>query len=629
MSHTCAAPPTSIQRVWLFLLAIAALAAGSVSGQGPPPGIAVPEGISATVEDIEVDVVRGFSVEVPLSGYSPTNKRLEYSIFEGTGPEHGTLGEIVKAADGKGARVRYSCPADSVALADEFKYRARPVAEGSRPSSAATVRIRIVEPSPVLQIPEALDFGRVPIRTSAVRDLPVRNVGTGTFVAELRPPAPFSVRAADARLEVPPGEVRVVKLVFEPGESVEQKRGEWVVQAGVPEGTVKLGGRGFAPFVPVTSTLGFAADPQTHRRVARLGVRNPGAEAVAIDLRGPDRVELSAARLELEAGGDGEVRMEIPAADVESLQGTLTMVADGHRVEVELKAEPAPGRVVVTRPENGRTLRFEGDYGGTMTQVLALTNRGGQGAFVSARVNPPFRLLEGDSGREVQPGATVTYTIELLPDRAGGFAEQLRLSGVDELTELELEALVSLPPGVEPPPMRVYVPSREEGGATIPVPVDWLAIGRAEKPRQISYSIPVVRAAFLESLGSDRVAFRWDHPDGKQREYVLETEIHRVDEKSGLPYPYWIELGPSYAKVTSDAKGGRAEVSQLSPGGKYNFRVVTADGGRFSTPGPRLTVMTPAKEGLLRWLRWWMVGPAVLVVGLVAMWRQRRRDFMG
>jgi hypothetical protein len=379
--------------------------------------------------------------------------------------------------------------------------------------------------------------------------------------------------------------------------------------------------------------VAFTLDRETWERKATVVVTNPGDEKVVVQVKAPTRVNLSVANLELPPSGQGEIDLTIPSLDVEPLDAKLVINDAFHRIELPLRAKATPARVAVTHPSRGKVLQFDGKFGEVLTAEVKLENTGGATAFISALANPPFTVVEGTDGRELGANEELSYRIELRPDRIGPLQEVLKIQGADRQIEIPLVASITLPPGMEPPPPAEPRP-RDVGAipnkvyrAPGMIPLQSIVVGESDVARKQSRSIPYVRKVSVKDVGRDTLTFAWKHPAGEPWGYLVETEVHRFDDESGLPYPYWLELGPDYAKVSTDGEGGRATITGLKPSSKYTFRLISKDGDVFSNPGPRLTFITEAKPSLFGWLKLWMVGvAAALVAGGILFWRKIQYD---
>ncbi len=604
------------------------LAAFLVAGPGEAiADVKLPKGVGPVGQDVAgLRVVRGGVVAVPLVATAPgVSGSLEYSIFEE--PKFGTLGEITIRDGVPGARVLYRPSEGTAATVDTFKFRAR--APGGRYSSPATVTIVIVTPRPMLEIPERLDFGKVPMLDRAVREFTVVNRGDGAFNGEFRLPAPFRLETpGDGKVSVPAGGEGRVTISYSPQGKDGKDRFGWVLQENNPRGQILLLGERFAPFQADRGQILLEFDGESSERRSSLQVSNPGGEPIALTVVAPERLRVDPRQLRIDPGAVAELAVSLPATDVLEFSTTVELRGLYHSEKIELLAPAVPAQVTLSEPGT-REIQFDGDYGKNVSGELKIKNSGGKKAFVSASVNPPFYILEGQGGQVLEPGGEFTYHLELRPDRVGLVSEVLKVEGGDRPILVPLSGHIVLPPGMEAPePRREYPlnPAGDGGVTRRSIPTSYLVVGKAETERRTSDSVPVVEGVKFVSGDKRTLVFGWPQPAGGNWDYVVETEVHRIHEETKLPHPLWIELDSKYATVTKKGARAEAKIVGLEPGGKYTFRILTrAPDGSFSPASERLVFVTAMSTELAGWFRPWMVAVLIVVgVGIYALLQRRR-----
>lgn len=571
-----------------------------------------------------MQVIRTGAVPVRLVGSAKTKaEQLEYSIFEA--PKHGTLSEITTREGVRGATVVYRPNPGSTALIDGFRFRAR--IPGGKYSAPGRVKIGIIEPRPLLEMAASLDFGSVPLRTKVIRDLRISNRGTGPFAGTVRVPPPFSVPGGALLLEIPAGSDLVIPVTYEPT-TVESARYEWNIQPSSPKGKVKLIGEPFSSFAVEASSFNLELKRDWSRQ-AKVGVVNGGKQPVSIVIDSPERLQADRNTLELASGERVELTFSLASDDVAEFEGRVSFVSAEHTEEITLRAPTTPARVEIVAPET--KLLFEGEFGSQIKGRVAVRNSGGMTAFISAAVSPPFSVAEGNGGVELAPGKTAEYNLTLKPDRLGMIEEKLKIDGGQSLLYVDLQGQVTLPPGLSPP--ATDYPSAEEIARWEEEAIENRnrvqregGLGSVETERTLIPTIPPVRVIRVTQLNKRSAVLEWDHPVNHFWDYVLETQIHRIDEETGYLERVWVEVGEDFATVTTTENGGRAEVKGLEPGGKYLFRLFTEGAkGTFSSPGTPYLIVTEPKRSLFGWVSMPLIALICALLAALLHWRNRRK----
>lgn len=93
----------------------------------------------------------------------------------------------------------------STAVEDQFSFGVK--VEGSGTSADAEVKIRIIEPAPVLEAPAGLDLGRVLARQVEERSIPIYNKGNAPFQTVIPLPEGWTwVVPAGGKFDLPVGQ---------------------------------------------------------------------------------------------------------------------------------------------------------------------------------------------------------------------------------------------------------------------------------------------------------------------------------------------------------------------------------------------------------------------------------------
>ena len=105
----------------------------------------------------------------------------------------------------------------------------------------------------------------------------------------------------------------------------------------------------------------------------------------------------------------------------------------------------------------------------------------------------------------------------------------------------------------------------------------------------------------------------WPAPEGSNDwEYELDALVKLKDEKTGLPVPTWVKIGPEHLTLTKNGSDIRAEIIGISPGWSFQFSIFTVNPQGESSLPATLGLAIQEKVGFFDSLRIWMVA----VVGL-------------
>jgi hypothetical protein len=588
--------------------------------------VKVPGGIGPVGQSVRLRVVRGGVTPVQLLATAPSGSGvLEYSIFDQ--PLHGSLGGITIREGENGAKVIYRHTATAPGAGDEFTFRAR--IPGGRFSLPTKVTIVVVEPRSRLEVVGRLDFGNVPIRGESLRDLLLVNRGNAPFTGEFELPKPFRLVSPAGKVTIPAAGELELTLAYTPEGAVGEASYSWVLQPESPGGRVFLEGKCFAPFKPDVDLLVLKAEGNSGPRSGILRVRNPGREPIRVAVSVPERLKASDEVLEIAAKSVAELHLELAATDIGSLEAKIELKGPYHRQLVRLSAASPPAKLEVDEKEIA-ALRYSVEYGKKTVNELVVRNTGGIVAFVSASVNPPFKILEGEGGIELAAGEELRYHLELTASHLGAVFEVLKIEGGDQPILVPLRGHVSVPTGTETPPataQRVGDGTDTGDGVTRrSIPTEYLVVGKAQTERKTSERVPVVNRAWFVSGDRHTLLFEWKQPPGGPWNYLVETEVHRIHKETGLPHPLWIELDSTFATVTKSGGVARAKIKGLEAGGKYTFRLLTeGKDDAYSRSSPRLVFVTAQPMKLFAWFRPWMIAVA-LVIGVAgyALWQRIR-----
>ncbi|MFV1995187.1 MAG: hypothetical protein ACC661_07105, partial [Verrucomicrobiales bacterium] len=272
-------------------------------------------------QPVTVRVIRGESVEISLQAATSSTKRVEFMLR--SMPGHGVLGEIVIDPEkGDLASIVYTASVEKGVTEDLFTFAARH--GGGRVSAAAEVRIEILEPVPLLDLPVEVDFGPVFLGDTGAALLVITNRGTGDYVRDLILPKPFF---GPKRVVVPKGETVEVPLGFKPAAEKGFRHPLQLISEA--QGVVFLDGSGKEPFT-VDAGLGeISIDRETLDRIVVVEIVNGRSEEQTFRLSGDPRLRFLR-EVVIPGAGSFRVVVAIPQGDVGAFEGLLS-VTDGRR----------------------------------------------------------------------------------------------------------------------------------------------------------------------------------------------------------------------------------------------------------------------------------------------------------
>ena len=363
-------------------------------------------------KSIEVEVMRGGSVRIPLRGFERNLNRLEYRPIGS--PRYGRLSRVDQpdASEGQApGYITYTHGNDENSLSDTFDFEVKATTTGLRGRGRITIRI-LDAPAQLLVTPALLDFG-----TAAIGDAPVRrtlelaNVGGGVIQGILEVPEPFAL-ADEGMFVLRRGEKAKIPVIFAP-----QRAGPYSFPVQPVPGdraTLTLKGEALQPFAVEADGSEFQEQLDQSRTVSTV-VKNQSQspQRISVVLPADSPVEPVSA-LELAPGATSEVTLRIPAATKTRVApfGVRFETAD-HAVVLEFQAPPIPPDVIVVSPPDFGTVK----PGTAAKATLVLSNAGG--AIADCRLQTPKNLTteDGAPAFAVVPGTAHNITLKLIPKK--------------------------------------------------------------------------------------------------------------------------------------------------------------------------------------------------------------------
>lgn len=629
--------------------------------------IGVPVPVTGRVEALE-----GHEVQFEIRAESKTpGAMVEFLIRDF--PTAGRIVSLVsKPLERNKAIVTYVADPDSGAEADVFSFAVR--YRGGRYSSAMRYDIDIVNTEAEIQVPESVDFGQVMIGDEEVREINVRNLGSGSFSRQLILAAPWHlVEPEDGNLTLGPKGSKNVKVAFRPDLTGETSY--FLSLSRSKTGTTKLVGEGAEPFSIVTETLELQRDPKTRERRGEIVLLNRGPNTLRLEARGSSRLENSL--LEeyfLPPEAETKVRVRLGSTDTAPFDGTVEFfLENGYAKSARVFAPVVPGeiKVSVTNSITSEVINFGKVSAGKSTERgLTLTNVGGVAMPLEFHIPEPFRLLT-NPGPKLAPLSSVQISVGLYPgaSRRGMVDSTMNVFADEQTIPIRLLGNVVRPkgeasdgsksrltPNLSSGRMRLSSGSvadakdaAPEGGGGFsvpdPAPQDGLADLSADEPaaapkgnswrddldpdeieklrsplgfvtrplvsRELNPELREPEDLSIVNAGSDSLTIGWTAPPQSEgNSFEVELRGMIVAEESGVPESVWAPYGDVAFERIDRLV--KAKIKGLAPVSEYEFRVVMMDGnGRSSEASEAMVART---EPPMDWTYIYLCAGALFVV---------------
>jgi hypothetical protein len=306
------------------------------------------------VPPIRAEVIRGKAVDIPIF-VSPCSDNLRAKVL--SLPQHGRLVQIEKRT-GSVAVFRYLHDSTSQDSEDGFTIL---IADSlSDYGSKQTARILISNPQPILKVfPEGLiDFGKIPMDSSATNEVSISNTFGATVSGTLKVGDPWRI-LDDPNLNLLEGTSATIRLVFAPkADGAQSTQLTLDGTANFPE--IFLRGEGIAPFSLLSpSQLELTKDSPD----SAYTVTNLTAQPLEIGLTGlPNGIE-SPCLLSVPPHGTGELalsaaHLEITPDHYEKHNLLLSCGSYHRQVEVIVKGPKAPPSMELLNARDGHGTRL-------------------------------------------------------------------------------------------------------------------------------------------------------------------------------------------------------------------------------------------------------------------------------
>lgn len=392
-----------------------------------------------------VEAMKGMEVQFELRAESKTPAAAVEFLIR-TFPSAGKIVSLQAIPNRRNAvLVTYYADPNSSAESDAFAFAVR--YRGGRYSSEMRYDIDLVDRKSEISVPAEIDFGEVNVGGEVVREILVRNLGSGPYEQVLLAAPPFHlVDPVDGKLSLSGREGKTVKVAFRP--RMLGSTNYFLAFGRSKSGTTKLIGAGSDPFQLVTETVELALNEESGRREGFVTVQNPGEKPVRVSARGSGRLEKSLLEEYFLAPGKAtEIRVALEPNDTAPFDGMVQLyLENGYTKTAQVVSQVVPGRLEISIPGSVTTevINFgQVGAGRRAEREIEIWNPGGVAVPLEFHVPEPFRLAN-DPGLSLAPGSAVRVNLELLPGSSdrGAVDSTMNVFGNDQTHSIRLLANV-------------------------------------------------------------------------------------------------------------------------------------------------------------------------------------------
>lgn len=548
------------------------------TGKKPPQPAPPPP-----VFPVQVEVLRGESVEIPLPDYGPGVRFL----VRDTPPKYGTV-SLLKWKNGR-TRFLYKHSGDKRHGSDSFVYASQ--SEGGV-SPRAVVSISIADPKPILLAPDELDFGLVLVGESVTRKIKIQNRGGGILEGEATTEKPWEILRGRYRLEA--GESCWIEVAFSP--TSESNYGGQLRFSTERGRATLLNGAG--RYAVVAGTREVILENVEGRRVGFLELSNRTDEARTVSVVGAEELEVPT-RLEVPPRSSCKLEIGVRPEQRGPIAAALTIMDDRHSMEVAVRARGIDARLEAQPEKLSLTAK-------DTPASIELSNVGGCSTRVTASIPAPFEINAADVTFDLQPGEKRKVQVSL--KTSGRYRSVLGFNGEKQRLEVPVDAKITDPEATNT--------AHQESDPASP-----------SKPKKKAFNpgreVPGIMPLRLAEIGSSWAKLEWDAPKSAGSQAGVELRLVRME--GALLKTEWLPLGD--VQYSSDGQTSTAKIRGLHPRAVYTMRVSYSDSkGRRTATSAVLQICT--KQSLWEKLTFFHIvcATAVFLVALVVYGRRGEQD---
>jgi hypothetical protein len=513
-------------------------------------------------------------------------------------PRRGRLGEVRRTSMNTATVTYFPDPAAGP-LDDFFTFAAK--SSDSPVSAPATVWVRVLEASPVLEHPAELDFGAVFLGDSVERKVVLRNSGGGRASGRIDPNSPWTVRGSSA-FSVPAGAETSFTLVFCPPD---ERSFSDRLRLGPEQGdSIELHGQGIAPFSWPRGGWVFSPE-QRANGTAEFAVTNETPEEKVLAVEWPGFIKADR-EIRIPAGATASIKAGVVGTLKKAFQGSANVRSGNFTAQIPLTIYPKSAKLAIV-PESGLDLG-EGKNREEIKGSFVLKNIGESDARLNVSAPDDIQIFPSPAGLVLAAGGEQSFEIRLSGFKPGPRQGQI-VFGAPCSDAVHLDYKASL-----------------RDGATASLPVENF-LNLPEKPELTSLpptgKVPPVKVAWLVSSTPHEVEITWDVTSPETSRYVIQQRKISSPEDRQVVVE-WIDWPEVEISITEGQASGRWQ--SLPENSRWTIRIIGFDAD--GTPGPPsdvfqiATSVSPRLE-VPHWV--WLVLLSTLWIALVRRSVMRRR----
>lgn len=583
----------------------------------------------------------GQPVEIELAAAVGSLKQMEFAIRQM--PRHGSLSAVrAHLRESNKGVVTYTHAGGDAPLTDSFTYACK--LEGGSWSAPATVTLSGQRMEPKIEVVGIPQFGRVFLGGQASTRVAVRNKGTADFRMEMKWPEPFT---GPPSIEVLKGGTAEFQVFVQPVKTGEFRH-ELVFQPGVPEARAIFFVLCLQAFSVSPGNLTLSLDEKTGERSGVLSLANSRPGPVRVVMKHPARLQ-GPVETEVAAVSRSDLRIALPAGDVEAFSGEIVIQAGDDTQKVTVQSGPKPAVMQVLIPAS-----LSLDFGVVAQRSVAerevvVSNAGGEPLIVEARTRPPYSIGQTVKSLRLEPRAQGRFKVSLQTDGLGSSPGELELVSNSSRVIVALSAEVrdnSLPVQ-SPPPASPGVSSSVPAPLTAATPAkvfegDDPFAGRNQLQAAMmafasSRGLPIPkgqinpyleRVTGLEVLDVSRtdVTIAWPRPSVAPSGWVVEMASQVLDPSTGIFVKLW-SRHRDWETASADGDNVAIRLLGLQPATLYEIRVMGVDReGKVSEPAESILIQTAQPWQIPSWVWRLFIVAALFFVGY-RLYRMRRGNY--
>ena len=547
--------------------------------------VKLPKGIGPVASSSSHMVERQGSVEVSLSATAKNGINVfEFSIFDM--PKNGDLltadGKVIKNDVirylGDSISLRY-VPKNDTAISDEFTYRAR--IRGGKYSSPSKISIQIIEPAAKFSTADILNFGRVGMYKTVIKELELKNESTNVIKISTNKLIKFSYLNKIQEIELLPNRSFTIPIKFNSEDSIGIIREKLILSSGAIQKEVNLSALVTEPFQLSSKNIVLKKLESRSYRSSQIALSNNLDEEITININEREQGVLNFQKLiRLSAGATKSLDISLENSHPNEYESELFLNNGQYTRSLKVTARALPPYVIING--NKKFISANSRIGEALIFDIPITNSGGLPVDVSINLVEGFKLNETDSETvNIKPGDIKIIKLSYSAKDIG--LKNCSIGFNWENKESYIKFKLDIKDAIK----------RPEASNSKKLPKNQLNLKDSypksllldvETERNVSTELSTVKDIKVIKTGKQQVEFSWDKKP-EELNFVVETRVHRLNKEKGLIQFHWIELDDDYLTISQNGSEVKALIKGLSPSGRYTIRVISKNkNNEFSAP---------------------------------------------